>query len=172
MDRSFLLQTKFLIPRHRGELLPRPHLLERLDSAVDNRLTLVSAPPGYGKTTLLAQLAISTERSCAWYQLDAADGDPTIFLSYLIAVLRNIQADEVPDESPPIGSAAVSLLEGSESAAAVSPERVLTVLINELAAASVAREWLIIMEDYHLVTNPDIHNLVHFLLENGPGYVG
>jgi LuxR family maltose regulon positive regulatory protein len=168
MDRSFLLQTKFLIPRHRGELLPRPHLLERLDSAVDNRLTLVSAPPGYGKTTLLAQLAISTERSCAWYQLDAADGDPTIFLSYLIAVLRNIQADEVPDESPPIGSAAVSLLEGSESAAAVSPERVLTVLINELAAASVAREWLIIMEDYHLVTNPDIHNLVHFLLENGP----
>jgi LuxR family maltose regulon positive regulatory protein len=70
MDRSFLLQTKFLVPRHRGEMLPRPHLLERLDSAIDHRLTLISAPPGYGKTTLLAELAISTERSCAWYQLD------------------------------------------------------------------------------------------------------
>ena len=168
MDRSFLLQTKFLVPRHRGELLPRPHLLERLDAAVDNRLTLISAPPGYGKTTLLAELATSAERACAWYQLDAADGDPTIFLSYLIAVLRNIQADSASDESPQIGSAAVSLLEGTESAAAVSPERVLTVLINELAAAGDGQEWLIIMEDYHLITNPDIHNLVHFLLENGP----
>ena len=60
MDRSFLLQTKFLVPRHRGELLPRPHLLERLESAIDSRLTLISAPPGYGKTTLLAELAVST----------------------------------------------------------------------------------------------------------------
>jgi LuxR family maltose regulon positive regulatory protein len=88
MDHSFLLQTKFLVPRHRGELIPRPDLLLRLETALDKRLILLSAPPGYGKTVLLSELAAHTQRPFAWYQLDAADGDPTIFLSYLIACLR------------------------------------------------------------------------------------
>ncbi len=168
MDRSLLLQTKFLVPRQRGELLPRPHLLARLEMAVNKRLTLVSAPPGYGKTTLLAELAAGSERPCAWYQLDAADGDPAIFLSYLIAAFRDLFQGADLDEMAPVGSAAVSLLESTESAASVSAERVLTVLINELAGLETDQEWLIIMEDYHLITNPDIHNLVQFFLENGP----
>jgi LuxR family maltose regulon positive regulatory protein len=167
MDRSFLLQTKFLVPQTGSEILPRPHLLERLSSAVSKRLTLVSAPPGYGKTTLLAELASYTELPCAWYQLDAADGDPNIFLSYLIACLRHIEDKLTPGRKPPIGSAAVSLLDGDEPGAPVSTDGILTVLINELAEAIVG-DWLIILEDYYLVTNPDIHNLVYTLLEKGP----
>jgi len=92
MDRSFLLQTKFLGPRYGTDLIPRPELLARLLTAVSKRLTLLSAPPGYGKTTLLTALTEQIETPFAWYQLDSADGDPTIFLSYLIACIRDIEA--------------------------------------------------------------------------------
>jgi LuxR family maltose regulon positive regulatory protein len=138
-----------------------------LELAVSKRLILVSAPPGYGKTTLLAELASHTKRPSAWYQLDSADGDPTIFLGYLIACLRNIQDKLTPGKSPSLGSAAVSLLGDTESDTPVPATGILTVLINELAEA-ITGDWLIILEDYHLVTNPDIHKLVQVLLENGP----
>jgi LuxR family maltose regulon positive regulatory protein len=167
MDRSFLLQTKFLIPQISSDLLPRPHLVERLERAISKRLTLISAPPGYGKTTLLAELATHTSHPSAWYQLDTADGDPTIFLGYLIACLRNIQEKLLPNQPPSLGSGAASLLGDSEAETPVPATGILTVLINELAEA-ITGDWLIILEDYHLVTNPDIHKLVQVLLENGP----
>ncbi|UCC51387.1 MAG: tetratricopeptide repeat protein [Anaerolineaceae bacterium] len=167
MDHSFLLQTKFLVPRHRGELIPRPDLLLRLETALDKRLILLSAPPGYGKTVLLSELAAHTQRPFAWYQLDAADGDPTIFLSYLIACLRNIQGALLPGEAATVGSAAVSLLDDSLSGTTISPDHILHVLINEITAA-IVDDWLIILEDYHLITNPDVHMLVQTLLDKGP----
>jgi LuxR family maltose regulon positive regulatory protein len=167
MDHSFLLQTKFLVPRHGGELIPRPDLLLRLETALDRRLTLLSAPPGYGKTILLAELAAHTQRPFAWYQLDAADGDPTIFLSYLIACLRNIQKALMPGQSATVGSAATSLLDDSLSGTTISPDHILHVLINEISAA-IEGDWLIILEDYHLITNPDVHMLVQSLLDKGP----
>lgn len=164
MDRSFLLQTKFLVPRYGTDLIARPELLARLETAVTRRLTLLSAPPGYGKTTLLAELTERLRLPCAWYQLDAADGDPTIFLSYLIACARDIAAAVDPGRTPTIGSAAESLLEDSEPA---PPERILTVLINELVA-DLPGEYVLILEDYHVVTNPDVHRLVNILLDSGP----
>lgn len=164
MDRSFLLQTKFLVPRYGTDLIARPELLARLKTAVSRRLTLLSAPPGYGKTTLLAELTEQLHLPYVWYQLDAADGDPTIFLSCLIACARDIEAAIDPARTPTVGSATESLLEDSEPA---PPERILTVLINELVVG-LPGEYVLILEDYHVVTNPDVHRLVNILLDSGP----
>ncbi|MBE2224554.1 MAG: tetratricopeptide repeat protein, partial [Anaerolineae bacterium] len=164
MDRSFLLQTKFLVPRYGTDLIPRPDLLARLETAVSKRLTLLSAPPGYGKTTLLSELADKRVLPYAWYQLDSADGDPTIFLSYLIACAQQIETAVYPNREPLIGHAVESLAEDRKTP---SPERALMVFINELAA-HLPDDYLFILEDYHLVTNPDVHRLVNLLLDSGP----
>src|SRR5512139_478940 len=91
MKPSILLRTKFLVPRPRPDLLPRPRLVEWLEIQSDKRLTLLSAPAGYGKTTLLVDYVIATDRPIAWYQLDSQDSDPTVFLTYLIESLRSMQ---------------------------------------------------------------------------------
>jgi LuxR family maltose regulon positive regulatory protein len=157
MEPPILLHTKFLIPRPRPERLPRPHLLAWLERNLDKRLMLISAPPGYGKTTLLADFASAASRPLVWYQLDAADGDPAIFLAYLVECLRGLQPG-----SAALGNAARALLES-----AGTPERVLTVLINELADAPDG-DRVLILEDYHVITNPGVHGLVDALIENGP----
>jgi len=164
MDRSFLLQTKFLVPRYGTDLILRSELLARLETAVSRRLTLLSAPPGYGKTTLLSELTEKTEIPYAWYQLDAIDGDPTIFLSYLIACAQQIETAVYPEREPLLGHAVDSLLEDSKTP---SPDRALMVFINELAA-NLPDDYLFILEDYHLITNPDVHRLVNLLLDSGP----
>ncbi|MEB2333421.1 MAG: BTAD domain-containing putative transcriptional regulator [Anaerolineaceae bacterium] len=172
MKPSILLRTKFLVPRPRADFLPRPRLLDWLKSNSDKRLTLLSAPAGYGKTTLLADFINASTRSFdvaqgkpfAWYQLDAQDSDPTVFLTYLIESLRSMK--RAPESlTRAIGQTAQSLLDSAD--ASISPRRVLTVLINELAE-QIDSSWLIVLEDYHYVASPVVHQLVDFLLENAP----
>ncbi|HRQ22709.1 MAG TPA: BTAD domain-containing putative transcriptional regulator [Anaerolineales bacterium] len=164
MKPSILLRTKFLVPRPRPELLPRPRLLEWLESNADKRLTLLSAPAGYGKTTLLADFINASSLPFAWYTLDAQDSDPTVFLTYLIESLRSMK--RAPESlTRAIGQTAQSLLDSAE--ANISPQRVLTVLVNELAEV-IETPWLIVLEDYHYVASPVVHQLVDFLLENAP----
>ena len=164
MKPSILLRTKFLVPRARADLLPRPRLLDWLDSNADKRLTLLSAPAGYGKTTLLADDINASSRPFAWYQLDAQDSDPTVFLTYLIEALRNMKrAPETLTHA--VGQASQSLLDSAETT--ISPQRVLTVLINELAE-QIEVPWLIVLEDYHYITSPILHQLVDFLIDNAP----
>jgi LuxR family transcriptional regulator, maltose regulon positive regulatory protein len=164
MKPSILLRTKFLVPRPRPDLLPRPRLLEWLESQEDKRLVLLSAPAGYGKTTLLADFIRASARPFAWYQLDAQDSDPNVFLTYLIESLRSMKHAPQPLASS-IGQAAESLLDSSDSS--ISPQRVLTVLLNELAEQIESSCW-IVLEDYHYVTSLVVHQLVEFLLENAP----
>lgn len=164
MKPSILLRTKFLVPRPRPELLPRPRLLDWLDSTADKRLTLLSAPAGYGKTTLLADFINASDSAFAWYTLDAQDSDPMVFLTYLIEALRSMK--HAPDSvTHAIGQTAQSLLDSAE--ATISPQRVLTVLVNELTE-QIETPWLVVLEDYHYVTSPVVHQLVDFLLENAP----
>lgn len=164
MKPSVLLRTKFLVPRPRPDLLPRPRLLEWLDANADKRLTLLSAPAGYGKTTLLTDFINASSLPFAWYTLDAQDSDPTVFLTYLIESLRSMK--RAPESlTRAIGQTAQSLLDSAE--ANISPQRVLTVLVNELAE-EIETPWLIVLEDYHYVTSPVVHQLVDFLLENAP----
>ncbi|MEO5887182.1 MAG: BTAD domain-containing putative transcriptional regulator, partial [Anaerolineales bacterium] len=164
MKPSILLRTKFLVPRPRPDLLSRPRLLDWLQENSDKRLILLSAPAGYGKTTLLADFINASNRPFAWYQLDAQDSDPTVFLTYLIESLRSMKrAPETLTRA--IGQTAQSLLDSAEST--ISPQRVLTVLINELAE-QIEAPWLIVLEDYHYVASPVVHQLMDFLLENAP----
>lgn len=164
MKPSILLRTKFLAPRPRPDLLPRPRLLDWLESNTDKRLTLLSAPAGYGKTTLLADFINASHRPFAWYTLDAQDSDPTVFLTYLIESLRSMK--RAPESlTRAIGQTAQSLLASAETN--ISPQRVLTVLINELAE-QIEVPWLVVLEDYHFVTSPVVHQLLDFLLENAP----
>jgi LuxR family transcriptional regulator, maltose regulon positive regulatory protein len=164
MKLSILLRTKFLVPRQRPDLLPRPRLVDWLEAQSDKRLLLLSAPAGYGKTTLLADFIHAADRPFAWYQLDAQDSDPTVFLTYLVEALRSMK-NATPGLSGAIGQAARSLLNSSDPS--VTPQRVLTVLLNELAEQVESPVW-IVLEDYHFVTSPVVHNLVDFLLENAP----
>ena len=150
MRPSILLHTKFLVPRPTPDLLPRPHLVEWLENQIDKRLILISAPAGYGQTTTLVDFLNASNRPFAWYQLDANDSDPTVFLTYLIEALRRMK-DAPASITTPLGQTAQSLLDSSDSS--ISPKRVLTVLINELTD-HLEEIWLLVLEDYHYVTNP------------------
>ena len=121
---ALLLETKLYVPRSRRDLVPRPRLSERLDRGTASRLTLVSAPAGFGKTTLVTEwlaagpAAPADERLAAWLSLDRADNDPVSFWTYVVAALRKV-ASGVGDEcaDPPAGSPAAPDRNGAYRAA-------------------------------------------------------
>ena len=162
-----LLTTKLYIPPVRPELVPRPRLVERLNQGLNRKLTLVSAPAGFGKTTLVTEWlqrlratspqgrAGDAERSFTWLSLDENDNDPARFLSYLVAAMQKID--------PAIGQAAQAMLEAPQPP---PPEPLLTSLINDIAATS--RPFVLILDDYHLIHTLSIHQQLAFLLEHQP----
>jgi LuxR family transcriptional regulator, maltose regulon positive regulatory protein len=152
-----LLQTKLRLPPLRPSLLPRPHLWQKLKLGPAGRLILLSAPTGYGKTTLVAGWLAATKRPFGWLSLDENDNDPARFLHYLIAALQQIEAG--------IGHTAQVLLQSPQS----PPETVLTSLINDLAAGSMSA--VLVLDDYHLITGSRIHQAVTFLLDNLPATI-
>ena len=102
-----LLETKLYVPRPRRGLVARPRLIERLNRGAESKLTLISAPAGFGKTTLLAEwlaAAPADGRSAAWLSLDQGDNQPASFWTYLIAALQTV--------APGVGASALSLLQG------------------------------------------------------------
>ena len=165
MKPSVLLRTKFIIPPVNTEHLPRPHLLSWLDKHTDRRLILVSAPPGYGKTTLLSAYLSTCSLPVAWFQLDPGDSDPTVFLTHLIEALRRM-----PGSPDIIGQAALTLLDSPDASFDTrgSPgRRIITVLVNELAE-QINGPFLLVLEDYHFIASPLVHQLMDFWLENAP----
>ena len=102
---TVLLKTKLYVPAARPELVPRPHLIDRLNEGLSRKLILVAAPAGYGKTTLLSSWATGCGQPVAWFSIDDRDNEPTRFLAYLIAAIQTIEADSGPGYS--IGSAVV-----------------------------------------------------------------
>ena len=106
---SPLLETKLYIPKRRPGLVSRPRLTERLDQGTERKLTLVSAPPGFGKSTLLAEwvaAAPAGERHVAWVSLDQSDNDPALFWAYFIAALQTVQPGA--GDSAPLSTAFAS----------------------------------------------------------------
>jgi len=152
-----LLQTKLYIPPIRPELVPRPRLIERLNAGLlrQRKLTLVSAPAGYGKTTLANAWVRSIDRPFAWISLDAGDNEPVRFLSYLVAAFRQVDAD--------IGQEVQRLLQAPQ----LPPvEPLLTELINDVATRP--SPLALVLDDYHTITEPGVHEAVRFLLERQP----
>src|SRR6266571_9027519 len=151
----FLL-TKLHVPRPRTHLVPRSHLVGRLQQGAERALTLVSAPAGFGKTTLLAQWLAESGTPAAWVSLGPQDNDPTSFLSYLIAALQTLDAQ--------IGTTALALLRTPQPP---YPEVVLAVLINDLAGRE-AGNFTLVLDDYHVITDESIQHGMAFLLEHLP----
>jgi LuxR family maltose regulon positive regulatory protein len=150
-----MLETKLRPPDRRPGIVPRPELLARLDEASGRRLTLVSAPAGWGKTTLVGDwLAGRDGEGAAWVALDVADNDPARFWRYVAEALRRAGA--------PVEEGVVGALSGSGE----TVEAGLSALINGLADAEGAT--LLALDDYHLIGDDAIHEAVAFLCANAP----
>jgi LuxR family maltose regulon positive regulatory protein len=150
---SPLLTTKLHVPRRRRGLVARPRLSEELRRGDEAALTLLSAPAGFGKTTALTDWLSTVDpqpmRSVAWLSLDTRDSDPALFWRYVVATLATV-APDVADILPEPGP----------------PETALSALINQLAAARGGV--VLVLDDYHVIESPEIHEGVAFLLEHLP----
>ncbi len=155
MQQVPLLQTKLLIPPIRPKLVERPRLVERLNAGLAHRLVLVSAPAGFGKTTLLSEWATGAGQPIAWLSLDGEDNDPARFLIYLLAALKQID--------PSIGETAQLMLQASQPS---PPQSLLASLLNDLAVLPTS--CILVLDDYHLIQNMSIHQQLAFLLEHLP----
>ena len=158
---STILTTKLHVPRLREGYVSRPRLLARLDPGLDGRITLVSAPAGYGKTTLVVEWLTQSQdpgRKVAWVSLDEQDNDPVRFLTHLVAALRQV--------SPVVGEGALSLMQAPQSP---PPEAVMGALINDLA--SLPEPLLLALDDYHVIHEMSIHRQLGFLVEHQPSQV-
>ena len=149
-----LLQTKLYVPPVRREYVTRPRLNALLDAGLTSRLTLLSAPAGYGKTTLLSDWSSTLDRPCIWLSLDRYDNDLFRFLEYLIGSLQNIGI--VIKAQPTIQTHPNNFLEAG----------VLVSLINDMA--SFKPGFVLILDDYHKIINDEIHSILNYLLANLP----
>ena len=164
-----ILTTKLYIPPLRPDLVSRPRLVERLDQGLrlGRSLTLISAPAGFGKTTLVAEWvnrAVGLHRDAttrrdatsrvAWLSLDEEDNDPIRFLTYLVSTLQRVE--------PAIGQEARHLLEAAQPLI----EPLVVALINDIAATLAST--VLVLDDYHVITEPVVHQAVALLLERQP----
>jgi LuxR family transcriptional regulator, maltose regulon positive regulatory protein len=154
-ERDVLLATKLHVPRPRPGFVPRPRLLERLGQGTVHALTLVCAPAGFGKTSLLAEWARSRPGPVAWLSLDASDSDPARFWRYVAAALDRLR--------PQVAEQVAALLRGPQQPPL---EALLTVVVNELAGA--VEQVVLVLDDYHLIDAPAVHQSVAMLLERLP----
>jgi LuxR family maltose regulon positive regulatory protein len=160
-----ILSTKLYVPHTRQELVPRPRLIERLNEGLNRKMTLLSAPAGFGKTTLVSEWIESlrsqanteeqSEYRVAWLSLDVNDSDPVRFLTYLVATLRQI--DDFLGEG---------LIEVIHSPQTPPMEDLLTSLINELVG--VPDRIVLVLDDYHLITESLVDDAITFLIEHLP----
>jgi LuxR family maltose regulon positive regulatory protein len=150
-----LLATKLYIPPARPDLVPRPRLIERLNAGLHRKLTLVSAPAGYGKTTLLSAWLAGMEQPVAWLSLDEGDNELFLFLHYLIAALQ--QLDEM------IGQGARNLLQSPQLP---SGEGLAIQLLNDLS--TFPTPFILVLDDYQVIRRSEIHDVLGFLIDNQP----
>jgi LuxR family maltose regulon positive regulatory protein len=165
--RGSLLMTKLFPPPARPNLVARPHLIRRLQVGFQAKLTLIAAPPGFGKTTLLAQglgggVAWANSQSStpnsylvAWVSLDSADTDPVRFWSHVIAALDRL--------SPGVSAPALAALQSPQPPPMIV---LLTDLLNALSALPGSA--LLVLDDYHVITTQPIHDALVFLLDHLP----
>ncbi len=161
-----LLTTKLYVPPVRPEWVPRPQLVDRLIAAMDRKLTLLSAPAGYGKTTLLSECAAHCGRPVAWLTLDSSDNDPVRFWSYVVAAMQTVHDQLGKDllDALPVPELAQ---EGPDAVASSPPFEVpLTSLLNEMAG--VPGRVVLILDDFHLLDAKPILDGIAFLVERLP----
>ena len=157
-----LLSTKFNLPPSRPNLTPRLRLIERLDVGLRGKLTLISAPAGFGKTTLVSAWLRVRNISAGWVSLDENDNDPVRFLSYFVAALQSI---EERFRAPELEVIKIMQSTGISS----ELEALLSRLINEVVEFN--HDCVIVLDDYHLISNPVIQDILVFILDNQPPHM-
>ncbi len=150
-----LIKTKLFMPRIPSDWVRRPRLIDQVESGLTIRLTLVSAPAGYGKTTLIADGLHNARIPVGWLSLDTSDNDPTLFWTYFVAALQTIH--------PGIGKPALSMLQSPQPPSA---EWLLATLINEIA--EVPADFALVLDDYHEIDNQSIHDSISRLVDRMP----
>ena len=164
---ELLLQTKLFIPPSRPDLVARPRLLDQLSDCLNRALTVVSAPAGFGKTTLLAtwvaQVARPASIPVAWVALEADDNEGQRFLVYLLAALERALEQAAQEGRLPSSAALDIMLASPEHTPAAT---LLGPLINDLS--SLASPLVVMLDDYHLITNRAVHEALAFLLDHLP----
>ncbi len=154
-----LLYTKLTPPRPPSDastaLIPRPALLARLEVGLAHKVTLISAPAGFGKTTLIGEWLARQTQPVAWVALDSGDNDPVRFWRYTITACRTLDAA--------LGRSALAALRLSPVA---SLEGVLTPFINELA--QLPDRHMLVLEDYHAITSREVNDSLAFLIDHLP----
>ena len=153
--RDSLLFTKLFIPPPHPNLVQRPRLIDQLEAGRRGKLTLVSAPAGYGKSTLVSEWKMRSKVPVAWLSLDESDNDLARFFSYLIAALQEINSD--------IGVDIQSIL---EDGANPPIENLLAALVNDITAS--ATPFALILDDYHIIQEIKIHQALDFLFDHFP----
>ncbi len=150
-----ILATKLYIPGLRPNVVSRPRLLERLNEGLHRKLTLISAPAGFGKTTLVSEWVEGIERPAAWLSLDEGENDPARFLTYLVAALQTIAAT--------IGEGVSGVLQSPQPP---PPEAMLTALLNDLI--TIPDQFILVLDDYHVLEAKAVDQALTFLLDHLP----
>ena len=150
-----LLSTKLFIPPPRKNLVSRPRLVKHLNGGLDKKLTIIAAPAGFGKTTLLSEWIPQSSRCVTWFSIDEADNDSARFWAYFITSLQQLRSD--------LGEGALSLLQSLHTPQIAS---ILTTLINEVTAFPDA--FAIVLDDYHLIDSQFIHGALTYLIAHLP----
>ena len=156
------LVGKLRVPRLRTQLVRRHRLIEQLQQGLQATLILLSAPAGFGKTTLLAQWLAESQSPSAWVSLEPEDNNPVRFLSALIAALQRID--------PHLGTSALACFQPSPSSSLPSPEMVVGLLLSDLQQQALG-DFVLVLDDYHVVTNEALHQALAYLVEYAPTYL-
>ncbi|HET8840969.1 MAG TPA: AAA family ATPase, partial [Ktedonobacteraceae bacterium] len=153
-----ILTTKLYLPRLRPNAVSRPRLIERLNEGLHRKLTLVSAPAGFGKTTLVSAWAESIKRPTAWLSLDEGENDPTRFLTYLVAAIQTV-----------VAGAGAGVLSALQSPQPSPPEAILTDLLNELT--TIRDPFVLVLDDYHVIEAQAVDQILASLVEHLPSHL-
>ncbi len=152
---SLVLATKLYAPPPRPQIVARPRLIARLNAGLHGKLTLVSAPAGFGKTTLISAWIAQSNRRAAWLSLDEGDNDPARFLSHLIAALQTV--------APGIAEGLLNTLQSPQPPPA---DLIMTMLVNQLTALHSA--FILVLDDYHVVSARPLEDALGLLLTHLP----
>src|SRR5438874_750288 len=150
-----ILATKLYLPRLRPNVVSRPRLLERLNEGLHRKLTLIAAPAGFGKTTLVSAWVAGCDRQVAWLSLDKGENDPARFLAYLIAALQTIAAT--------IGDGVLGVLQSPQPP---PTEAILTALLNEIT--TLPDNFVLVLDDYHVIDAKAVDQALTYLVEHLP----
>lgn len=155
-----ILATKLYIPPPRPKVVLRPRLIDRLNEGLSQTpgITLISAPAGFGKTTLISEWMTACGRSITWLSLDEGDNDLTRFVTYFVASLQRVV--------PNFGERVLEMLQASQMQPPPPTESILTALLNEIN--TIPDDFLLVLDDYHVIDSKPVEHALTFLLEHQP----